>query len=671
MRRLLLASSPARVLVSAARPSGLIVAPLRPRMEREVAAGAAAAANGGGGSDGGAGGDDAAAVPTQQQPQPSSKPSAARAAAQRAFESVGAAVAAPAPKLGRAARRRQVAGRDPAPPRGGNGGDGRPRPSDAEIQARIREQAARRAARQPMGCPACAAAFFNPASLRSHLLRCCPDLFVGAGAVGANAATSPPPSLWPASGPAPAQADVERAMSAAAALEAAKRRAALEITFLEPVERAEAEGSARPVWAAEADDDGDRDDDDDDDEGDEEDEEGDEEDEEGQADRGGRRRKRAAEAGDGDDDAQNHHQQQQRQQHHHDPRRATVAEARRARIAAAPSDIAQRLAVPADRAARLLRSAMRAIPLPADPEGLTPEGFPLVFEDARVLAVAKPPGVRTAPIHRWRGGSMVNRALAHLGKGGGDSSSSAPSPPAAPHVVHRLDLNTSGVLLFAKTPDAARRLHEQFRARRARKTYLALVIGVPEKEEFEVDAAIARHPALKEARLALEDGGAVGQEGGDDDDEAPKPARTRFRVLASNPSAELGCVPGARPARLYNWSSGGGQQQPSADLPPPPPPLPPRGAALVQCFPLTGRTHQIRVHLVAAGHPIVGDDIYGAEGPWLARQALHAQVLEVEYPAAAAAATAGEAPQPLRLVAPPPPDFVRAMEMLGLDMPAE
>lgn len=87
-----------------------------------------------------------------------------------------------------------------------------------------------------------------------------------------------------------------------------------------------------------------------------------------------------------------------------------------------------------------------------------------------------------------------------------------------------------------------------------------------------------------------------------------------------------------------------------------------RGAALVQCSPLTGRTHQIRLHLAHAGHSILGDDIYGLQGPWIGRQALHAAALEVTHP------MSGER---LLIRAPLLPDMRRACQMLELTCPPE
>jgi hypothetical protein len=87
-----------------------------------------------------------------------------------------------------------------------------------------------------------------------------------------------------------------------------------------------------------------------------------------------------------------------------------------------------------------------------------------------------------------------------------------------------------------------------------------------------------------------------------------------------------------------------------------------KGAALVRCFPKTGRTHQIRLHLAHAGHPIISDTLYGVVGPWMERQALHAAALTVTNPLTG---------QRLRMAAPLPDDFKEAMARLGLELPAE
>jgi 23S rRNA-/tRNA-specific pseudouridylate synthase len=324
--------------------------------------------------------------------------------------------------------------------------------------------------------------------------------------------------------------------------------------------------------------------------------------------------------------------------------------------------VARQMGLPASRVEGLLMRAMRAYPMPGDPEGLE-----VLLEDDDILAVSKPPGLNTAPVHRFRGGSMVNRCITHLGR--------------PPFVVHRLDMDTSGVLLFAKTRHAATAVARQFRARSVAKWYLALCIGVPSEGTFEVDAPIGRHPTVQVARVvgdrgaggargagasagagagadADEFGGGVsrggegsdsggdGSEGGSASgcDDALKPARTSFVVLATNLDADLASV--ATPGELFD-------PRHAANL---------RGACLLACRPHTGRTHQIRVHAQAAGHPLLGDELYGVVGPWLPRHGLHATALLLDHPSSRARC--------LTLVAPLPDDMAAALRALQLAVPS-
>ncbi|GAB4821277.1 hypothetical protein N2152v2_008323 [Parachlorella kessleri] len=260
--------------------------------------------------------------------------------------------------------------------------------------------------------------------------------------------------------------------------------------------------------------------------------------------------------------------------------------------------------LPLTRAQRLLHSAMRAVPLAAD--DLPVE---VLYEDEDLIAINKPSGVITAPKHRFVGGSIVNRIIGTLG--------------FEPLTLHRLDMYTSGVVLFAKTRDVVPGLHAQFRHKVAKKEYLALCIGAPSVAQFTVDAPIDRDAREKVARCVACSG---------------KPAVTNFRMLSSAPEADLSA--GTAAALAFNAEN-----------------FPARGASLVRCEPLTGRTHQIRVHLAHKGHPILGDDLYGLVGPWLDRQALHAASLTVEHPRSG---------QPLRVEAPLPHDMLAAMHVLGL-----
>jgi 23S rRNA pseudouridine1911/1915/1917 synthase len=262
------------------------------------------------------------------------------------------------------------------------------------------------------------------------------------------------------------------------------------------------------------------------------------------------------------------------------------------------------------RAERVLKAAMKGIPIPADEDPIE-----VIYEDDFILGLHKPPFVITAPKHRFEGGSMVNRVLGSTKK--------------MPFVVHRLDMNTSGVLLFGKSSEAASLLHKQFRNKIPRKTYLALVIGTPEWQETTVDAPIGQSPIEKVARTVTSDG---------------KPATTYFKVIQSSvKNTDLSgyipsiCMDQATRAR---WTSGISS------------------CTLVECMPITGRTHQIRVHLAHLGHPIIGDDLYGITGPCIDRHALHAAKLTLQHP---------ESLEELCVQAPLPTDFTSAMRILNLN----
>lgn len=280
-----------------------------------------------------------------------------------------------------------------------------------------------------------------------------------------------------------------------------------------------------------------------------------------------------------------------------------------------------------ERAKRLLKAAGKAIPMPADHDPIE-----IIHEDDLLLCLNKPKFVITAPKHRYEGGSMVNRVLGNTGK--------------LPFVVHRLDMNTSGVLLFAKSSKAASLMHEQFRNKTTRKTYLALVLGVPDWDRgtyTTVEAPIGQSPIEKVARAVVT--GADGVAGAKD-------AATEFRVLASSQSA-VDFGPEFQAAKCMD---------PATKL------LFHRGeinhAALVECRPLTGRTHQIRVHLAHAGFPIIGDDLYGVTGPAIDRHALHAASIVFRHPAE----EVGDGGASFCVKAPLPDDMRVALSALDVDI---
>ncbi len=200
------------------------------------------------------------------------------------------------------------------------------------------------------------------------------------------------------------------------------------------------------------------------------------------------------------------------------------------------------------------------------------EAIPLdvLYEDGDIIAVNKPPGMTVHPAPGHRASTLVNALLAHCrdlsGIGG----------VLRPGIVHRLDRDTSGVILVAKNDAAHLSLAKQLKSRTIEKTYVALVEGTPKPEQGAIDAPIARDPRRRE-RMAVLEGG--------------RDALTAYRVIE----------------RFH-------------------------GYALVEAKPKTGRTHQIRVHLAAIGHPIAGDAVYGHRTPLVARQFLHARRIAFDHP---------------------------------------
>jgi 23S rRNA pseudouridine1911/1915/1917 synthase len=222
---------------------------------------------------------------------------------------------------------------------------------------------------------------------------------------------------------------------------------------------------------------------------------------------------------------------------------------------------------------------------------LTPEAIPLVvlYEDQDLIVVDKPAGLVVHPAPGHAAGTLVNAILHHVpdlaGIGG----------EVRPGIVHRLDKDTSGVIVVAKHEAALRYLQAQFKSRKVEKHYIALVEGKIEEEQGRIVAPIGRDPRnrKRQAVMFAENPGAL----------KARPATTEFKVLA------LYTVP------LRN------------DLG--------RGTfTLVQAHPITGRTHQIRIHFAWLGHPLVGDPIYGLRRQRLSapRLFLHAARLAFTLP---------------------------------------
>jgi len=234
----------------------------------------------------------------------------------------------------------------------------------------------------------------------------------------------------------------------------------------------------------------------------------------------------------------------------------------------------------------------------------------VLYEDTHLIAVNKPPGMVTHPAPGVTSGTLVNALLGRL---------ALPEQPGAdgpdgyrPGIVHRLDRDTSGVIVVAKTVEAHARLAAAFKDRDTRKTYLAIAAGTWRAEgPVNVNAPIGRHPT---ARQRMTVGGAN-----------PREAQTRFTPLKAHPDGHG------------------------------------RTLALVRAQPRTGRTHQIRVHLAHLGSPVLGDPVYGRESAVMPRHALHAHFLTLPHPATG---------QPLHLHAPAPDDLLSAWVGLGGTVPA-
>ncbi len=229
---------------------------------------------------------------------------------------------------------------------------------------------------------------------------------------------------------------------------------------------------------------------------------------------------------------------------------------------------------------------------PEPPPRLQPEDIPLniVYEDGDVLVIDKPAGLTVHPAPGHPGHTLANAILNHL------PGLSAEAGSLRPGLVHRLDRDTSGLLVVAKSRAAQADLSEQFQTRAVAKTYLVLVKGKLSPESGIIEANIGRDPRHRQ-RMAVVAGG--------------REARTGYRVV-----------------RYI------------------------RDDSLLEIKPETGRTHQIRVHLAAIGHPVVGDATYGVKSPYLGRQFLHASRLGFRLPSTG---------RYVEFESPLPPDLERAL----------
>ncbi|WP_270936076.1 RluA family pseudouridine synthase [Falsiroseomonas oryzae] len=255
---------------------------------------------------------------------------------------------------------------------------------------------------------------------------------------------------------------------------------------------------------------------------------------------------------------------------------------------------------------------------PAVAAAPTPQAIPLaiLFEDRDLIVIDKPAGLVVHPAPGNQDGTLVNAVLAHAGE-----ELSGIGGEARPGIVHRLDKDTSGVMVVAKTERAHTALSAAFASRDLDREYLALAWGLPAASAGQVEAPIGRHPTDRKRMAVVARGG--------------KPALTSWRL-----------------ERGYGAA-----------------------ASLLRCRLATGRTHQIRVHLAHIGHPIVGDPVYLRRTPAAARllpeglrdallafprQALHAESLGFRHPVTG---------QALSFRAPPPPDMAALLARLEATVP--
>ena len=245
-----------------------------------------------------------------------------------------------------------------------------------------------------------------------------------------------------------------------------------------------------------------------------------------------------------------------------------------------------------------------------EPLSLKPEPIPLtiLYEDSSIIVVDKSSGMVVHPAYGNPSGTLVNALLYHCKDLAGING------VLRPGIVHRLDKDTSGVMVVAKDDEAYHDLAKQFKNRTVKKVYCTIVYGRVSRDEGLVDSDIGRHPSERKRMSTRTKRG--------------RPAVTRWKKVEEFD-----------------------------------------GATLLEIFPQTGRTHQIRVHLSSIGHPILGDPLYGRKGrpgaihdpvlrecvKRLNRQALHAQRLEFTHP------RTGERAQ---FVSPMPRDMEEVLEWL-------
>jgi 23S rRNA pseudouridine1911/1915/1917 synthase len=225
-------------------------------------------------------------------------------------------------------------------------------------------------------------------------------------------------------------------------------------------------------------------------------------------------------------------------------------------------------------------------------EGDAPD-VPVLFADDEIIVINKPAGMTVHPAPGHPAGTLVDALLARFPE---LATMAEPDGVLRPGIVHRLDKDTSGVMVVARTPFARAALSRQFKDRSVRKTYLAIVKGKVARDRMTIERPVGRHP-VERKRMSIRS-------------HAPRDAVSHVMALARFDDASL-----------------------------------------VRVKPDTGRMHQIRVHLASIGHPCLGDPLYGGKSAdgFFHRQALHALALLIAHP------RSGER---LEFIAPLPDDFV-------------
>lgn len=248
---------------------------------------------------------------------------------------------------------------------------------------------------------------------------------------------------------------------------------------------------------------------------------------------------------------------------------------------------------------------------PPEVREIVPEDIPLdiIYEDDHLIVINKQADLIVHPARGYKKGTLINGLVYHA------KQLSTGSEDFRPGIVHRLDRNTTGVLIVAKTDTAHWRLARQFEKRQTKKTYLAIAHGAPELTADCINQPLGVHPRFRERYAVRAEGG--------------KESVTFYEVM-----------------EIF------------------------RGYSLIKVSPRTGRTHQIRVHLAYIKHPIVADTMYGgkivypwqiedrepvAEEPLMPRVALHAWQLEIKHP---------ETEKIMTFEAPPPADMQNLLEQL-------